>query len=103
MFQRPISGHLSLQQKGGIIALHQNNVPTGEIAQRVGCNRNTVSRWIKNYRDNFDVLRRVGSGRPRKTMPAQDAKIFQAIRAKPITTLQEVICVTFFSMTTLIQ
>ena len=61
MFQRPTSGHLSLQQKGVIIALHQNNVPTGEIAQRVGCHKNTVPRCIKNYRENFDVLRRVGS------------------------------------------
>ena len=102
MFQCPISGHLSLQQKGGIIALHQNVVPTGKIAQRVGCHRNTFLRWIKNYRDNFDVLRRVGSGRPRKTTPAQDARIFQAIRAKPITTLQEVIGITFYCMPRLI-
>ena len=102
MFQRPTSGHLSLQQKGGIIALHQHNVPAVEIAQRVGCHRNTVSRWIKNYRENFDVLRRVGSGRPRKTTPAQDASIFQAIRAKPITTLQEVMGISFHCMSWLI-
>ena len=90
MFQRPASGHLSLQQKGSIIALHQRNVAAVAIAHDWGCHRNTVTKWIKRYRENFDVLRKVGSGRPRKTTPDQDAKLFSAVRAKPLTSLQEI-------------
>lgn len=91
MFQRPANGHLSSQQKGSIIALYQRNIPTVEIARDIGCNRNTVTKWINRYLDTFDVQRRVGSGRPRKTTPAQDARLFQAVRAKPMTSLQELI------------
>jgi transposase len=89
MFQRPTSGHLSLQQKGSIVALYQRNVPVIDIAQNVGCHRNTVTKWINRYQENFDVLRKVGSGRPRKTTPNQDAMLLQAVRAKPFTSLQE--------------
>ena len=46
MFQRPASGHLSLQQKSSIIALHQRNVTSVDITQDVGCHRNTVTKWI---------------------------------------------------------
>lgn len=89
MFQRPAGGHLSLEQKASIIALQQRNVPTREIALEIGCHRSTVLKWIRNYRENFDVRRKVGSGRPRKTTAVQDARLRQAVRAKPFTTLQE--------------
>jgi IS30 family transposase len=44
MFQRTASGHLSLQQKGSIIALHQRNVTFVDITQEVGCHRKTVTK-----------------------------------------------------------
>lgn len=36
-----------------------------------------------------DVQRRAGSGKPIKTTPEQDGRLFQAVRAKPMTLLQE--------------
>ena len=37
---------------------------------------------------SFDVLCKVGSERPRKTNPDQDARLFQTVRAKPLTSIQ---------------
>ncbi len=96
MFQRPAGGNLSLEQKASIIALHHRNVPTREIALEIGCHRNTVLKWTTNFRQNFDVLRKVESGRPRKTTAAQDVKLLHAVRAKPFTTLQELKGILFF-------
>jgi transposase len=90
MFQRPANNHLSVQQKGAIIALHQRNAPAVRIARDIGCHRNTVTKWINRYLNTFDVNRQIGSGRPRIATPDQDAQIFQTIRAKPFTSLQEI-------------
>jgi transposase len=75
MFQRPAGGNLSLEQKASIIALQQRNVPTRQIALEIGCQRSTALKLIRNYRENFDVWRKVGSGSPRKTTAAQDARL----------------------------
>jgi transposase len=90
MFQRPANNHLSAQQNGAIIALHQRNAPAVRIARDIGCHRNTVTNWINRYLNTFDVNRQIGSRRPRITTPEQDAKIFQTLRAKPFTSLQEI-------------
>ena len=96
MFQRPANNHLSDQQKGAIIALHQRNAPAVRIARDIGCHRNTVTKWINRYLNTFDVNRQIGSRRTRITRitrittPDQDAQIFQTVRAKPFTSLQEI-------------
>lgn len=89
MFQRQQGKHLSLQDKGVIVGMHQLRTPVTDIAEVVGCHRETVRRWIQRYEETLDVTRRLGSGRPRKTTPLQDARLLAAVRAKPITSLQE--------------
>jgi transposase len=81
--------HLSLQDKGVIVGMHQLRTPETDIAEVVGCHRETVRRWIQRYEETLDVTRRLGSGRPGKTSPLDDARLFAAVRAKPITSLQE--------------
>jgi transposase len=51
---------------------------------------NTVKQWVRCFEETGDVKRKVGSGRFKKTTPAQDATIFMQITAKPMTTLQEI-------------
>lgn len=90
MFHRQHGKHLSSEDKGAIVALHNSGTPLNEIADTVGCHRETVQRWIRRYEEVGDVKRRVGSGRPRKTTQREDMRLLASIRAKPITTLQEI-------------
>lgn len=90
MFLRDQRRQLSLQERGAIIALHNQNVSTSEIADQIDCHRTTVSRWIKRHVETLDVNRKVGSGRPKSTTPAEDEMLLDAVRAKPITTTQEI-------------
>ena len=89
MFQRQQGKHLSLQDKGVIVGMHKLRTPVTDIAEVVGCHRETVRRWIQRYEGTLDVTRRLGSGRPHKTTPLDDARLLAAVRAKPITSLQE--------------
>lgn len=90
MFFREQGRQLSLQERGAIIALHNQNIPLSEIADQLGCHRTTVSRWIKRHEETLDVNRKIGSGRPKSTTPAEDEMLLDAVRAKPITTSQEI-------------
>lgn len=83
--------HLSLQERGGIIALHSRGFSKHEIAETFNCHPNTVKRWIRRYDETIDVLRKPGSGRPRKTTPEEDNMLLDAVRAKPITTAEEIL------------
>lgn len=83
-------GQLTLQERGALIALHQEEVSVREIADRLECHPTTVKRWIKRYEDTLDVNRRFGSGRPKKTTPAEDQMLLDVLRTKPITTAQEI-------------
>jgi transposase len=69
--------------------MHKLRTPVTDIAEVVGCHRETVRRWIQRYEETLDVTRRLGSGRPHKTTPLDDARLLAAVRAKPITSLQE--------------
>lgn len=84
-------GHLPLEARGGIAALYDHGVSVREIADRFGCHPTTVRRWAKRYENTLEVKRQPGSGRPRKTTAAEDEMLFDAVRAKPITTAQEIL------------
>ncbi len=84
-------GQLTLQEKGGIVALHSHGVSRSAIANTFNCHRNTVNRWIQRYEETLDVHRRIGSGRPKLTTPEEDSMFLDAVRAKPITTAQEIL------------
>lgn len=90
MFQHYVLGRkLNVPKKGAIVALNNRGIPVREIAQQINCSRNTVIKWIRRFEETGSVIRKVGSGRVKKTTPAQDATLLMAIAAKPITTLQE--------------
>ncbi len=83
--------HLSLQDRGAIVGLSQHGVDAAQVAEIIGCHINTVKLyWNKRYEETLDVKRQIGSGRPPKTTPAQDRMIIDAVKAKPITTAQEI-------------
>ncbi len=90
MFQLPVGGHLSSKQKSAIITLHERNILKNDIALQMHCHVTTVRKWIRRYKETLDVHRKGGPRRPLKTNPAQDMRIFQAVRARPITSLQEI-------------
>jgi hypothetical protein len=54
------------------------------------CHFTTVRKLIRHYEETLDVHWKGGSRKPLKTTPAQDMRIFQAVRARPITSLQEI-------------
>ena len=81
---------LSLQRKGGVAALINHGVSVREVADRFDCHPTTVRRWKRRFKETFDVKRKVGSGRPRKTTAEQDEMLLDAVRAKPITTAREI-------------
>ena len=83
-------GQLTLEQRGGIVALRTHGLSISQIAARFDCNRNTVKRWVSRYEETLDVQRRLGSGRPKITSPEEDTMLFDAVRAKPITTSGEI-------------
>ena len=82
--------HLNEKERGAIIALTSQNVSIKKIAEQLGIGEATVVLWQKRHRETGDVDRKNGSGRPRTTTAEQDRQIVQAVRAKPITTAQEV-------------
>ena len=44
-------GHLSLQEKGAIIALLHRGVSVNEVAEICGCHPTTVRRWMHRYEE----------------------------------------------------
>lgn len=90
MFFRERGRHLSLQEKGAIIALSEQGLLPGEIAERFDCHRTTIVRWIKRHDETLDVTRKLGSGRPKSTTIAEDEMLLDAVRTKPLTSSQEI-------------
>lgn len=90
MFMRE-NGQLSLQARGGIVALQNHGASISAIANTFNCSRNTVNRWVHRYEETLDVSRRIGSGRPKSTTREEDVMFLDAVRAKPITTAQEIV------------
>ena len=90
MFARE-HGQLTPQEKGGIVALRNQGIAISVITNTFNCHVNTVKRWIQRYEDTLNVNRREGSGRPKLTTPVEDAMLLDAVRAKPVTTAQEIL------------
>lgn len=90
MFQHYVAGRkLNVPEKGAIVALYNRGISVREIAQEINCSRNTVIKWVHHFEETGSVIRKIGSGRIKKTTLAQDATLMMAIAAKPITSLQE--------------
>jgi len=61
--------------KHEIIALHAQNLSVGDISDRVGYHKSTVSRFLKKYLTTGSTGRVKGSGRNKITTPAEDRLI----------------------------
>ncbi len=86
----PRKRQTSVQERAAIAAFHDAGKPPREIAQRLGRDIKTIQLWINRWTNSGDVLRNAGSGRPRVTTPEQDEMIRDAVNAKPITSVQEI-------------
>jgi transposase-like protein len=82
--------HLNDKERGAIIALTFQGLSIKKIADELGIGEATVVLWQKRHMETGDVERKAGSGRPRITTAQQDSRLIQSVRAKPITTAQEV-------------
>ena len=82
--------HLNEKERASIVAFTLDGKLIREIANLLGIADATVVLWQKRYAETSDVNRQPGSGRPRKTTAAEDRRLFQVVRDKPITTAQEI-------------
>ena len=71
-------GHLSLQEKGAIIALLYRGVSVNEVAEICGVIQLLLGVGCTGMKKH--VERRFGSGRPRKTTPEEDTMLLDAVR-----------------------
>ena len=81
---------LNDQEKGVLIALVLAEWSNRRIAERMGISCSTVVYWKNRFEENGEISRKLGSGSRRKTTPAEDARIRNAVAARPITTAQEI-------------
>ena len=82
--------HLNEKERASTVAFTLDEKSIREIANLLGIADATVVLWQKRYAETSDVNRQPGSGRPRKTTAAEDRRLFQVVRDKPITTAQEI-------------
>lgn len=78
--------------RGKIIGMHMAGMLQSEIAQAIGCNRKTVSLWIRHHAEggaNALADHRKHNKRPLKTTPEQDVQLCQFIEENPFTTVPE--------------
>lgn len=87
----PRRGKTSIQERGAIAALHNAGKSPREISIQLGRDVKTVKLWTTRWANTGNVLRQVGSGRPRLTTAAQDVMLADCIRAKPMTSRQEIL------------
>ena len=83
--ERNIYSNLKPQDRGRIIGLYEAGHKKTEIANIIGCNRHTVSLWIKKYEEGgMDSLKdhRKNNKRPKKTTE-QDQEIIEAVNEHP--------------------
>ncbi len=77
--------HLNDKERAAIIAFTLDGKSIRDIANLLGIGDATVVRWQKRYSKENYVNWKAGSGRPLKTTPAEDRRLFLAVEAKPIT------------------
>lgn len=90
MFRARENKHLNDKERAAIVCYITAGWSLEQIANELGCGKATVLLWKKRYEETGDIVRKGGSGRPRATSTAEDLAIRDSVRAKPITTAQEV-------------
>ena len=89
MFRERNTQKLTEADRGAIISLLNDGKSVTYVANSLGFAEKTVRLWQRRFNDTQNVKRAKGSGRPKSTTPAEDRKLVAAVRAKPITTAQE--------------
>lgn len=82
--------HLNDQERAAIIAFTEAGKTVADISERLGIGAATVSLWQNRFRETGSIIRKQGSGRPKKLTPENEEDIVLAVSAKPITTAQEI-------------
>lgn len=77
--------------RGEIVGLHRAGMSQREIRGRVGCNKKTVSLWIRRANGGTNALsdHRKNNKRPLKTTPEQDVQLCEYVEGNPFTTIPE--------------
>ncbi|XP_055922793.1 uncharacterized protein LOC129953576 [Eupeodes corollae] len=81
---------LSIGCKKAIINAANNGRLMQDIALEFCVATSTISRIISRYREQGDINRKVGSGRPRKTTSRLDREIIRQVKVNPFKTAVEV-------------
>jgi transposase len=82
--------HLNDQERAAIIAFTEAGKTVADISERLGIGAATVSLWQNRFRETGSIIRKQGSGRPKKLTPENKEDIVLAVSAKPITTAKEI-------------
>lgn len=81
---------LSEFQKGRLCGLLETGISLRGVAKRMGISKRTVQKWWDNYRNEGNVERQIGSGRPSKTSASQKSSLILSVkrnRFKPVSKL----------------
>lgn len=90
--ERNIFANYHPSVRGQIIGMHSAGMPQHEICNRIGCNRKTVSLWIRRHAEggtNALVDHRKKNKRPLKTTPEEDVELCEYVEDNPFTTIPE--------------
>ena len=71
--------------RGRIIALREAGMSERGTARELGLSRSTVRRWTIRWRESGDVNNAPRHGRPKVTIPQQDAEIVATVQRQPVT------------------
>ena len=87
---------LSNFDKGRLIGLLQANTPIREVARIIGCDRNIVKKWWKQYKKEGHCNRKSGSGRPRKGSIRDDRHVVTEIKKNRFATSRGILQMAFY-------
>lgn len=94
MDRNNIFANISTQDRGKIIGLHQAGYNKTEIANLVGCTRQTVALWVRKHEEggmaNLRDHRKNNKG-PQKTTPEQNQEIVRAVDENPFDAVENIL------------
>ena len=64
--------HLNDQERAAIIAFTEAGKTVADISERLGIGAATVSLWQNRFRETGSIIRKQGSGRPKKLTPENE-------------------------------
>jgi len=80
---------ISEEKKWQIVAYHKLGMKESEICSKVNVSPTFIKTTVRNWTKNGSVRSLRGAGRPRKTSPKDDTKLFNLARRSPESSLSE--------------